>query len=81
MNYTDKIYYNATTTDASGTQIIYQGEYFVPFLDFFLVFCVLIFTIAAVWYAHYIMYPRESVIRIKNYIKISSKKLRRDLNS
>jgi hypothetical protein len=80
MNYTDRIYYNATTTDASGTQMIYQGEYYCPFLDFFLVFCVLTFTVLTVWFAHYLLYPRESKIRIKNHIKIISRGLKKYLS-
>jgi hypothetical protein len=48
---------------------------FVPFFDFLMIFLVLCFTILAVWYTQYTMYPRKLGVNIKNNLKIPKKNI------
>lgn len=78
MDNIDIIYYTATTTNLSpdGAMTGYnvtESQYFVPFLDFLLVFLVLIFSTIAILVVDYFCYPRPQVIKLKNNIKITKK--------
>lgn len=74
----DYIYYTATTTILSpdyaitGYQVT-QSQYNIPFFDFLLVFLVLVFTVMAVKLTDYFCYPRNTVLKIKNYLRVSKK--------
>lgn len=68
----DTIYYTGTAVDLeTGNVTDYQAEYYVPFLDYFLVFSVLSFTIFFVWFSKAILYPRKdktvNKIKVTNY--------------
>lgn len=76
MNYIDLIYYTATSTDlTTGSSTVINAQYYAPFLDFLLVFLVFSFTILSVWFTNWLMYPRKSVVRIKNTLKVLKKDL------
>ena len=61
----DYIYYVGTSTDLTTGYITeVQAQYFVPFLDYFLVFTVLSFTILVVWFAKVILYSKTREVRI-----------------
>ena len=55
----DYIYYIATTTDQVGSSTVITGQYFVPFLDFLLVFLVFSFSVLITWFTFYLLYPRK----------------------
>ena len=73
MDSIDYVYYTATTTDVLGGVTVTQAQYFIPFLDFFMIFLVLIFTIICVLLVDYFCYPKRYLIKIKNYLKISKR--------
>lgn len=74
MNNIDYIYYVATTTDEFGViQSVTQSSYFIPFFDFLMVFLVLILSIVSVLTFDYLCYRKNSIIKLKNILKITKK--------
>jgi len=68
----DYIYYAGTSTDLStGSSTIFQAQYYVPFLDYFLVFSVMCFTVFVVWFGKVMLYPKKdktiNKIKVVNY--------------
>jgi hypothetical protein len=68
----DTIYYSATSTDlTTGDITVIQAQFYAPFLDYFLVFTVLSFTIFFVWFGKVMLYPKKektiNKISVKNY--------------
>lgn len=63
----DYIYYSATSTDQiTGYVTTIQAQYYIPFLDFFLTFLVLTFSVVIVYFVDYLCYPKKENINIKN---------------
>lgn len=74
----DYIYYHATTSDEIGATNYIDGYIFIPFFDYLLVLSVFAFTILAVWFSFYLLYPRKNKIKVKNdiYLKIKKKDIK-----
>lgn len=73
---TDFIYYTATTTDYLGNEVFITGQYHSPFLNFFLVFLVLLFSLLVVQFFYKLLYiPREPKMELKNKVYLSKKGL------
>jgi Na+/H+ antiporter NhaC len=68
MELIDYIYYSATTTDASGTDIITQAQYFIPFFDFLMLAIVFAFTILFLWFFKDALFPKKNIFVKYKYI-------------
>lgn len=74
----DQVYYVATTTQLSPDSAITgyeitESTYTLPFLDFLLVFLVLVFSIIAILVTDYFCYSKDTVIKLKNSIRVLKK--------
>jgi hypothetical protein len=72
----DYIYYVATSTDqTTGYITTVQAQYFVPFLDYLLVFTVVSFAVLITWFTFYLLYRRDNKIRVYSNLNIRKKDL------
>lgn len=71
----DYIYYTATSTNEIGEVVNIEATYFIPFFDFFMVFCVLVFTILSVWFVNYLIFIKKDIIKVRANLNITKKNL------
>ena len=75
MEMIDYIYYTATSTNEIGEVVNIEATYFIPFFDFFMVFCVLVFTILSVWFVNYLIFIKKDIIKVRANLNITKKNL------
>ena len=74
MNNIDYIYYSGTSTDlTTGDITSIQSQYYVPFLDWLMIFFTLIFALALTLAAKQWMYPWRPIIKTKVDVIIRKK--------
>jgi hypothetical protein len=73
----DTIYYNAVSITNLGEEIQTTASFQVPFLNFFMVFLVFIFTLGFLNFFYKIAYvPRKQPIEIKNKLSIAKQRIK-----